>query len=374
MSEAKSSQGSQSVQTVLVIIVSVLITALFVLLWGNRGGGSQASSSSPSSSDTETSQELIGRILNDSAELSKRLESNDTELSLALAAKEKAVNANEGLIDQIAISKNQAKEAELKAAEGRAAINELSGANQKIIELENTNLANLKEIQELRLNDKSGALRTEVLDLRSKLANLKTELELAQSRLAAEVRSGENSDVLGGQLEAYKSENLVLQKQIADLRFQLNRSRLFVEESSSLNPRAAKLFASLKGLSNIHGEALSAAYTDIESDLGVEKIRHVKFGEGSSTITGLEEGRIQNDLSATEANSYFLVVGYASTKGSAEINRTLSAKRATATAAVVLKLKQAGQDVRAVYLGQTDRFSQNDTSANQLCEIWEIRE
>ena len=67
-----------------------------------------------------------------------------------------------------------------------------------------------------------------------------------------------------------------------------------------------------------------------------------------------------------------LVIGYASETGNVDGNRTLSSDRATAVAEALTSVKHPGQQVQAVYMGQTDRFSSRTPESNQLCEIWQI--
>ena len=98
----------------------------------------------------------------------------------------------------------------------------------------------------------------------------------------------------------------------------------------------------------------------------------MKFAEGSAYVSDLEAGMIEKDLEEAGENSFLLIVGYASTVGDKASNYELSAKRATASAAVSFDVKSEKQDVKAVYLGQTDRFGPDSPTDNQVCEIWEI--
>jgi hypothetical protein len=82
---------------------------------------------------------------------------------------------------------------------------------------------------------------------------------------------------------------------------------------------------------------------------------------------------IKNKLDMTNATDYFLVVGYGSQSKDTALNETLSVNRATGVASIVNQLKKEGQEVRAVYLGQTSRFSTSVIADNQLCEIWRIK-
>jgi len=72
------------------------------------------------------------------------------------------------------------------------------------------------------------------------------------------------------------------------------------------------------------------------------------------------------------SDSFFLVIGYASKTGSFDLNKELSEARATAVATSAVESAKPGQKVRAVFLGQTDRFSSSDVRDDQICELWEI--
>lgn len=67
------------------------------------------------------------------------------------------------------------------------------------------------------------------------------------------------------------------------------------------------------------------------------------------------------------------MIGYASTSGDQTSNRQLSAKQATTVASLVKLLKADSQQVKAVHLGETKRFSADTELENQICEIWEIK-
>jgi len=156
------------------------------------------------------------------------------------------------------------------------------------------------------------------------------------------------------------------------MRSKLDKTRLYVKEED-LNPKAKQLFDELKALNAIQSDELDAAYQAVALKANATVVDRVLFAEGSSRIPSQKEFALKDKLRTTGDNSFFLVVGYASTTGGAKANETLSATRATTTASVVNLLKSQGQDVRAVYLGQTKRFSSTEAAPNQVCEIWEVK-
>lgn len=161
---------------------------------------------------------------------------------------------------------------------------------------------------------------------------------------------------------------------IQRLRAQLDRTRLFIESEKDIPAEAARLFAKLRTLEGANKQQLTTAYEGIKTTLGAEIVHRQTFLKGSSQITFDREKVIQDILDKRkDSGSFFLVVGYASKSGGAENNRKLSADRATTVASVVNILKAEDQKVRAVYLGETARFSPTVEIENQICEVWEIK-
>lgn len=168
----------------------------------------------------------------------------------------------------------------------------------------------------------------------------------------------------------YNSQRLEIQRLLA----LTNTSRLFARSASELPASAARLFEKLRTLEDSNQQQLLAAYQNIGATMNSEVIHRQTFSVSSSEITFDREKIIQDVLSKRQSSgSYFLVVGYASKSGGAENNRKLSAKRATTVASLVDSLKAANQEVKGVYLGETSRFSASAESANQICEVWEIK-
>ena len=162
--------------------------------------------------------------------------------------------------------------------------------------------------------------------------------------------------------------------EIQDLRAELDRNSLFIESEKDLPTEAQLLFAKLRSLEDANRQQLEAAYESVRTTLNAEIIHRQTFAKGSSQITFDREKIIQDILDKRKDHkALFLVVGYASTSGDNEANRKLSARRATVVASVVNTLKASDQRVKAVYLGETKRFSPKVEIENQICEIWEIK-
>ncbi len=173
-------------------------------------------------------------------------------------------------------------------------------------------------------------------------------------------------------LSDLRIDNDKLRRQLQALQTKMDYSRLFVKSSDDLPAKAKALYAKLRGLEGSSEDDLIEAYSNISRDLRANNLQRVKFNTGSSILNFTDQTKIKNKLDQTSPTDYFLVVGYASKSGGAASNRKLSANRATAVASVVNQLKRSGQDVRAVYLGQTDRFSKSINANNQVCEIWRM--
>lgn len=179
-------------------------------------------------------------------------------------------------------------------------------------------------------------------------------------------------DALLSELKTLRLEASQNHYTIQELRTQLDSQKLFVEKENALPKEASALFAKLKTLEN--SPDLEAAYRAIAAQQGARVIHRQTFGAGSSQIPLEVEKMLKNLLAQSQDTPcFYLVVGYASTSGTKEGNYTLSARRATTIASIVNTLKSSNQQVRAVYLGETSRFSHTQLKDNQLCEIWEIR-
>lgn len=231
----------------------------------------------------------------------------------------------------------------------------------------------LAEMQGRPTNETVAALRKQLSDSMDKTSKLQMQID---GLLAAAKNKTDKSqyDSLLAEAAKLRTDNRSQRYEIQRLRAELDRARLFIESDKDLPAEAARLFAKLKTLENANKQQLEAAYENIRATLGAEIIHRQTFASGSSQIKFDREKMIQDILGKRrDADSFFLVVGYASKSGGTANNRKLSAKRATTVASVVNLLKAPGQQVKAVYLGETTRFSPTNELDNQICEIWEIK-
>ncbi len=216
-----------------------------------------------------------------------------------------------------------------------------------------------ESMQQLR-NTLNGEQMTKA-DLMRKLQNLELKmLSMVDSKEVA---------ILPG----LQTQNDELRRQLQALQTSTDFAKLFVKSHTALPANAQTLYNDLKGLEGFSEAKLLAAYTRIAAELNAENLQQVRFATNSSILNFTDQTMIKSKLDSTNATDYFLVVGYASQTGDAASNEKLSANRATAVASIVNQLKKEGQDVRAVYLGQTNRFSKSVNADNQLCEIWRIK-
>lgn len=216
---------------------------------------------------------------------------------------------------------------------------------------------------------KAEALEQQLSTARDEIMRLEAALTKARNDALNMVDRNELA-VLKAQSAPLEEMNLALRRELQKIRAEADRDQLFVS-SDQLSPRATKLFSELVRLEGSTGTALRQAYERIGKNLNARPVETMTFKSNSSAIAIEREDHLKKITENALANSFFLVVGYASKTGDLQNNRELSAKRATRAASVVKYLKSAGQDVQAVYLGETSRFGATD-GPNQCCEVWEI--
>jgi len=264
---------------------------------------------------------------------------------------------NAGLKNQVAQLQNLARNAQAYQQQAQNYGKAIAEKDAIIAQLQNRPSSD--SLQQLRKT--LGTERTTKEELFKKVQSL----ELKMSSMVDAKDAGDQA--------LLRKQNDELRRQIQELQTKIDFSKLFVKSYDQLPPKAQKLYNELKGLEGFDAQKLSGAYTKIANELSAETLQQVKFATGSSILNFADQTKIKGMLDTTNDTDYFLVVGYASKTGGAVSNEKLSAKRATAVASVVNQLKRQGQDVRAVYLGQTDRFSATNNADNQLCEIWKIK-
>lgn len=242
-----------------------------------------------------------------------------------------------------------------------------------------------RRIQELqRQSSDLSQAANKALALQQELDSTRTLLNAANSQIQ-ELRKRPDAGILeqirreNEELRArlltltdFEAENRALREEIRTLRAIVDRATLYVESVDGLPAAAQLLFRELERLEGTDPSALAGQYGLLAEQLKARPLRSINFETGSSQLTNQKVATIRNDIAASAPNSFLLVVGYASTSGNYDANRKLSADRATAVASQVNVVKAATQEVRAVFLNETDRFSRETPEQNQICEIWEI--
>lgn len=264
----------------------------------------------------------------------------------------------------------------------QAQINQNAGAESMVVTLKNDlQIAQnqLLTYQQQLAEAQSRPSSNDMTKLRSQL----DESQLANQKLAEQVDAllarSENTvdqakyDQLAAELATIRPEYNRQRFEIQQLRAKLDRARLFIDKEKDLPQIAIKLYQRLKGLDGVSGKALDQAYQKIDLELNARILHRQEFATGSAEINFDREKMIKNATeSRAKPDSFFLVVGYASKTGNQANNYELSKNRATTTASVANLLKTPQQEVKAVYLGQTNRFDKNNPLKNQICEVWEI--
>ena len=315
--------------------------------------------------DTSSINELSSRISRDAMALRTNIEDFQTALSAKEATLTKAqldlkayVSMNQSLSDdagklrsQLAqLQGQQANLAYLKQ-ESEALKSKLAERDKQISEL--SGRPTPETVAQFRASLNETMLTNEKLN--KKIADLEVQL-------AGAVNSTEVSRM--------RSENEAMRIELQQLRAANDYDSLYAKSVDDLHPAASRLYKALEKLEDFNPQQLAEAYGLINTELNDHMLRSVRFETNSDQVTDKDRSEILATLAAAQPNSFFLVVGYASETGNTINNKLLSAKRAVTIASIVKHAKNG--NTRAVYLGQTDRFSKKPLD-NQICEIWEIR-
>jgi hypothetical protein len=375
----QSSQNSNSAVTpasnqnlIIGLVMGAAILLLLFLVFNNQNSNNQGGSESQRMvelqerlddlKDAERTQQLVGNQQNFGSG------TNNYGVDPLKLAEEISIEANTlaGMIGNFAKS-IQEKEALLQTARDREAL-----LNSRVQDLQRKNL----ELNELAME--ATTLRKELESLRTLYDNAQRQIEELRKRpdLATVEELRRQNEELRARLLALSDlerENSELREEVRRLRALNDRSRLFVENADALPAIAQRLFRELQRLENYEPAQLPDQYARIESALGAKPLRSINFATGSAQLTSEKISIIKNDLRETHPGAFLLVVGYASTTGDQAANRTLSSNRATAVASQVNLDKKNTQEVKAVFLAETNRFSKELAPPNQICEIWEIR-
>lgn len=356
------------------IIGLVLGAAILLLLFmvisntqGNQGNSSAADSSEVTALKNKVAR-MTADLERDPRNTNLGSSNNNYGVDPQKLAEEISTEANAlaGLIAGFGDSIRQ-KEALLQSAKDTEQL-----LNRRIMELQR------------QLNDMSDTAR-EAISLRKELDSTRTLLDAANRQIeelrkrpdeeSLERLRRENED-LRARLLTYDDlelENGKLRAEVQRLQALVDRSTLYVEDANALPATAQRLYRELERLEGLEPSVLESKYLGFDATLRARPLRSITFKTGSAALTAEKVGAIRNDLAASTPDAFFLVVGYASNVGDSANNRQLSADRATSVASQVNVAKKRGQEVRAVFLSETNRFSRQNTNANQICEIWEIR-
>jgi len=395
-------QGNNQLTTALIVIIVVL---LFVMLMLSMNGQLFQSNGTPSS-DTATERAHNARLradlnaerlrrglppLPEDASSARTMSNRIQRDALALAAlvgqwqtelqtKDKALS---DLQSQLNAQNENAKRLYSQIAELQHNLDKAASANSQLaslsqqLKMANQQLENYrKQLAELQGRPSQAQLTALNKRLNDNLA-IRNKLENELDALLAKTKNTVDRklyDDLKEELAQLKPKVNAQHYEIQRLRALLNRTRLFIESEKDLPAAALQLFNELRTLEDATPQELEAAYRKIGATLGARIIHRQTFLKGSSRITFDREKIIQATLDKkTDNNSFFLVVGYASKSGDSKSNRKLSADRATTVASIIDTLKAEGQQVKAVYLGETNRFSKVSEIENQICEVWQIK-
>lgn len=330
----------------------------------------------PLPEDTSSARTMAKRLQRDASALASLIGQWQTELEI----KDTALRDYQS---QLASRDENAKRLYAQIASLQSKIDQTANASEQLVSLSNDlKMANnqienyrkqLAEFQGRPSNEQLAALRRQLdesIEIRSKL---QTQIDTLLTQRKNKIDRSRH-DELAAELEKLRPRLNKQRYEIQRLRAEIDRAHLFIESEKDLPAEATRLFAKLRTLENVNPQQLEAAYEGIRSTLGASIIHRQTFATGSSQITFDREKIIQNILDQRKnQNSFFLVVGYASKSGGTANNKKLSANRATTVASVVNTLKTSGQQVKAVYLGETTRFSRTTERENQICELWEIK-
>lgn len=213
-------------------------------------------------------------------------------------------------------------------------------------------------------------LRAELDTVKAESGRLGTQMAGMQNKSKGMIDANTYA-LLEAQLDDSITENTRLRSENQRLMTELAGPKLFVTQDD-LSPRAVALYRALKEIETEDHRARRDTYATFSEQIKANVRESINFKDGSAQIALEHEARIEDMLKSANPNSFFLVVGYASTSGDSKNNKEFSSRRATRVASMVNYHKGKDHGVQAVYLGEGKRFGPED-SPNQVCEVWEIR-
>ena len=393
--------GSQLTTALIIVIVALLFVMLLLTINGQIFQSTSGSSNDvthlksknsqlraeinaerarqglpPLPEDSSSAKAMAQRLQRDANSLATMANQWQTELE----KKDELLRARE---NEIAGHNQNAQRLYSQINSLQTKLDQSANASEQIIQLTNdlkiaqdsiTNYQQqLSEFQGRPTNEAVAQLRKQLGDSISAQNKLQLKIDQLTSE-PNETVDKQKYDDLTSELAQIKPQVIDQRYEIQRLRAQVDRTKLFVNSEKDLPTEAARLFAKLRSLEDINEQQLKAAYKNIATSLGAQIVHRQTFETGSAQISFDRESIIHDIINKSgDTNAFFLVVGYASQSGGKKQNRELSSQRATTVASVVNSLKGTRQQVLAVYLGETKRFSPDNETANQICEIWEIK-
>lgn len=255
------------------------------------------------------------------------------------------------------------KHAELEQSEQlrRAAVDESRGLREQL----GKTVAGRGESESLR-RELEG-IRPQRDALAAEVAKLKQELQAAAGGASAEV------DDLKRQLAESRRERDFFAARMKELEAGTAQERLFADSEDELLPEALRLLRSLRELKGKPDAEITAAYAGLGVSQGANVLQKLEVAGASGGLTPELSEKVKSLAAEILDGDMMVVVGYAPEGGDADANRKVSSDRATAVAELLSSVKRPGQQVQAVYLGATDRFSSENPERNEVVEIWRVR-
>lgn len=379
--EKRTSKSLPSV-ILLSILIALLLSALIYLATRQPQSNTQSSDITELKSLINAQRQQLGLSTTgdnrlSANELFQRIDKDTNTLSLLFDGLETQFSQKDGIIleKQNALDTvnrtREALEETITSLTEKLSASKQSSANALLLESE----LETKKRQLESLNNQIRILTDQLNGQRLALreaSGIKAERDIALKKIE-ELKQQLLGNVDQARLEELISENTRLRTQLQGYRAQVDRDRLFSKDISSLSPNAAALFQKLASLEGLSDQERRDAYDRIKLESGSFVRKTIPFSTGSSSIAYDTEKNLLSALSTLSPSDQVLVIGYASKSGSVDSNRELSSGRATTVASVIDAFPDTKGKVNAVYLGQTDRFSQENDSQNQVCEVWILK-
>ena len=140
----------------------------------------------------------------------------------------------------------------------------------------------------------------------------------------------------------------------------------------ALTSSSRELLARLDGIGDDPAK-LRDLYDGDPEQGGKTPATSVQFGVGSHSVSAAKREELEAIAKGVDDSTRFLVVGYASTDGSAASNASLSNRRADAVAKEISAVISPSDRIEVIYFGQTKRFDNKRLSPNRIVEVWPIR-